>query len=122
MGERKGAKDRSRSRSKSARKDSGKKVDRVTTTPSLLRIFYKFGKHHQVRDFGVRGRESTDEELQVYIWPDTTMAELVDLVQDVLPDARGEQLHFNLIYPDKTGKMVFFEIGRAGEGGPEDQR
>ena len=98
-------------------------VDHETVTPSLLRIFYQFGGHHSLSAFATRGREPADEELQVYVWLDVTLGELVDLVQDVLPDTRdAKKLHVNLVYPDKTGKMVFYEIGEVGNGGSVDQK
>ena len=98
-------------------------MDRKNTTPFLLRIFYKFGSHHSLSAFAVRGQEPADEELQVYVWMDCTLGDLCDLLRDVLPEAAdAKALDVNLVYPDKSGKMVFYQIGEVGFGQDADGR
>jgi histone deacetylase complex subunit SAP18 len=117
--------DRSRSRDRKPAEEPAKEgaVDRKNMTPFLLRIFYKFGSHHSLSAFAVRGQEPADEELQVYVWMDCTLGDLCDLLRDVLPEAAdAKALDVNLVYPDKSGKMVFYQIGEVGFGQDADQR
>ncbi|CBZ52522.1 conserved hypothetical protein [Neospora caninum Liverpool] len=88
-------------------------VDRCTTPPFLLRVFYKVDDQHSFEQFQQRGREPVEDELQVYAWMDSKLREIAYLVKDVCWEARDRHAvwKFRLVYPDKTGKNVIADIG-----------
>ena len=62
------------------------------------------------------------EELQLYVWADTTLRELCTLVRQEYTAAqqRSARLHFQLLYPDSSGNMAARELGlvfASGRGG-----
>jgi histone deacetylase complex subunit SAP18 len=121
--ERSRSRDRKPARNGLEEKPEKSGVNRDKMTPFLLRIFYKFGSHHSLSAFAVRGSEPADEELQVYVWMDCTLGDLCDLLRDVLPEAAdAKRLDVNLVYPDKNGTMVYYQIGEVGSGGPNDKK
>mmetsp|Transcript_883 Transcript_883/g.1377 ORF Transcript_883/g.1377 Transcript_883/m.1377 type:complete len:139 (+) Transcript_883:71-487(+) len=91
-----------------------KPIDREKVCPLLLRVFVKFGGHHRVEDYAIRGKEP-DGEMQIYTWPDATLRELTELIKQVNREARRPtaRLSFALVYPDKQGHNVLREIGHA---------
>lgn len=92
-------------------------VDRVKTCPTLIRCFHREGGHVPLEEFGSwNERKEPTDELQIYTWPDATMRELHELVQEVLPVARkmGCVLGFSLVYADRRGEYVMRSIGRVG--------
>ncbi|PFH32749.1 Sin3-associated polypeptide SAP18 [Besnoitia besnoiti] len=88
-------------------------VDRATTPPFLLRVFYKVDDQHSVEQFQERGQEPVEDELQVYAWMDSKLREIAYLVKDVCWEARDRHAvwKFRLVYPDKKGKNVVASIG-----------
>ncbi|XWS45984.1 hypothetical protein CRYUN_Cryun14cG0026100 [Craigia yunnanensis] len=88
-------------------------ADHEKTSPLLLRVFTKIGGHHS-KDFAVRGKEPKDG-VQIYTWKDATLRELTDLVKEVAPAARRRdaRLSFAFVYPDKNGRFVVREVGKA---------
>ncbi|KAK2195850.1 bifunctional Sin3 associated polypeptide p18/Sin3 associated polypeptide p18 superfamily [Babesia duncani] len=61
------------------------KIDRDLNTPFLLRIFANFN-HEQMQEV-----KNTDDELQVYLWPNSNLRDLVNLVKDTCPRSRLEK-------------------------------
>lgn len=55
----------------------------------LLLLLLGFFIHYRLEDYAKRGHEPTDDEIQIYTWPDATLRELADLVAEVRPEARG---------------------------------
>ncbi|KAF4651069.1 Histone deacetylase complex subunit sap18 [Perkinsus olseni] len=90
-------------------------IDRAQTCPFLLRVFYRMGSHHNDGDFAKLEELPVDEELQVYTWPDASLREISDLIEDILPESRGrtKKLSFRLIYPDRSGRFVMARIGEV---------
>ena len=59
------------------------KVDRATTTPFLLKLYYRQGAFHRLDDF--RGASQPRDHIQIYTWRDCTLHELAVLLSDALP-------------------------------------
>ncbi|KIN06003.1 hypothetical protein OIDMADRAFT_100848 [Oidiodendron maius Zn] len=107
------------------------KVDRQTTTPFYLKLFYKSGGFHRVDEF--YSSEELPPHLQIYTWHTATLRELSHLlttaIPDLLPDpAIGTRLAFRLIFPDTRnpgpasgpGRYVTKDLGSVviGDSGP----
>merc|ERR1712046_523319 len=90
-------------------------IDREKTCPALLRVFIKLGSHHGPREFTLRGKEPTHDEVQIYTWPDATLRELTTLIKEVNDASRRRdaRISFALVYPDKRGEPVVRQIGRV---------
>ncbi|KAF2843704.1 hypothetical protein M501DRAFT_1028474 [Patellaria atrata CBS 101060] len=89
------------------------KTDRQTTTPFLLKLFYRTSFSHNPSEF--LPHLPTPPHLQIYTWQTCTLRELTHLVASVpslLPSpAIGTRLVFKLIFPDTRPP------GGAGRGG-----
>jgi histone deacetylase complex subunit SAP18 len=82
------------------------KIDRQSTTPFLLRLFYKTGSFHTVDDFHP-GNHSLPPHVQIYTWKSCTLQEISTLLISALPSLLPEQsigsrLCFKLFYPDQN--------------------
>jgi histone deacetylase complex subunit SAP18 len=65
-------------------------------------------------------------ELHIYTWPDATLREIADLIQDANEEARNHgRLAVSIVYPDRRGKFVIKKAGIVGGGrklnGDEDK-
>lgn len=65
-------------------------------------------------------------EVQIYTWPDASLRELTELLQEVDASAKAEdsRLEFAFIYPGRDGKMIMRRIGSvlASKKGEGDKR
>ena len=99
-------------------------IDREKVCPFLLRCFWRLEGHNAVSEYTQASKGILpSNEMQIYTWPDATLRELTDLIQDANPAARGARtrIAFALVYPDKTGRHVLKEIGQvSGRKGPQD--
>ncbi|KAF2756835.1 hypothetical protein EJ05DRAFT_45142 [Pseudovirgaria hyperparasitica] len=80
------------------------KVDRQTTTPFLLKLFYRTGAFHRNDEFSPQSHP-INQHLQIYTWPNCTLKELSHLLVSALPNvlpspAIGTRLAFRLVFPD----------------------
>ena len=105
--------------------DREKPIDREKVCPFLLRCFWKLDGHHALHEYSqVAKGVYPGNEMQIYTWPDCTLRELVDLIQDANPAARGARARFGfaLVFPDKSGRNVLKEIGQLSSKrqGPQD--
>jgi histone deacetylase complex subunit SAP18 len=84
----------------------------VQVCPLLLRIFPRKGSHYRLDAFERRDR-LPEQEVQVHTWPDASLRELCDLLQDVNPDAKkpNARISFSLVYPDRTGRNTMRNVG-----------
>ncbi|KAK2762326.1 hypothetical protein FQN54_001336 [Arachnomyces sp. PD_36] len=91
-------------------------IDRQTTTPFHLKLFYRQHSFHHLSDFPIPS--STDSSgssvaaplplpphLQIYTWQSCTLRELAQLLTSCLPTllpdpSVGTRLSFRLVYPD----------------------
>ena len=87
------------------------------TCPVLLRVFPSVGQgHHEPAAFGRGASDKADlpkDEIQLYVWADTTLRELCTLVRQSYEPAqdRSARLHFVLIFPGKNGMYASRELG-----------
>ncbi|ORX60379.1 Sin3 associated polypeptide p18 [Hesseltinella vesiculosa] len=77
-------------------------IDREKIVPFLLKIYLDFGRHHPFRSYTIDRTPPESHELQLYTWRDATLRELVQLVQEAIPEAQTGDAHlsFRLIYMD----------------------
>ncbi|KAF2276861.1 uncharacterized protein EI97DRAFT_323996 [Westerdykella ornata] len=81
------------------------KIDRQTTTPFLLRLFYKNGQFHRLEEFA---SPRLPPHLQIYTWQSCTLSELTHLLLTALPsllpaEYAGTRIAYRLIFPDMQG-------------------
>ncbi|KAL1634409.1 hypothetical protein SLS58_010697 [Diplodia intermedia] len=94
------------------------KVDRQTTTPFLLKLFYRSNAFHRLDEFSPHSSAPPPPHLQIYTWPTCSLRELTHLLVSALPSllpdpAIGTRLAFRLIFPDTRSGG-----GGGGGGGP----
>ncbi|CAO2652373.1 Nn.00g006560.m01.CDS01 [Neocucurbitaria sp. VM-36] len=83
------------------------KIDRQTTTPFLLRLFFKQGSFHRLDEFDpTLPRLPTN--VQIYTWQSCTLRELCKLLLSAVPTLlpqpfTGSRIAFRLVYPDIQG-------------------
>ncbi|TGJ79789.1 hypothetical protein E0Z10_g8979 [Xylaria hypoxylon] len=102
-------------------------MDRHTTSPFALRLFYRTGAFHRPDEFATA---PLPPSLTLHTWLDCTLDELAQHIAaadgDLLPDpAIGTRLAFRLIFQDTRGaasvnKYTVKELGSVviGDGGP----
>lgn len=80
------------------------KIDRQTTTPFLLRLFFKQGAFHRLDEFDpTLPRLPTN--VQIYTWQSCSLRELCKLLFSAVPSLlpqpyAGSRIAFRLVYPD----------------------
>lgn len=112
--------------------DANTDIDRSTTAPFLLRLFWRESRPHDPWEFSVAPPADTtgipdyssllpsqirQQSVQIYTWPNCTLGELTSLFTSVLPanvmptPATGTRLVYKLIFPDTRATLV--EGGRG---------
>jgi histone deacetylase complex subunit SAP18 len=123
------------------------KIDRQTTTPFLLRLFFKQGSFHRQVTTKAHGIISSltcprlDEfdpslprlptNVQIYTWQSCTLRELCQLLLSAVPSMlpqpyAGSRIAFRLVYPDiqgsnrpgAPGRFISRDIGSVIVGAP----
>ncbi|THV47330.1 hypothetical protein BGAL_0318g00070 [Botrytis galanthina] len=105
------------------------KIDRNTTVPFHLKLFYKNGSFPRIEEFNPHGELPL--HVNISTWQSCTLRELSHLLATALPDllpdpAIGTRLSYRLIFPDSRpavsgpARYVAKELGSVviGEGGP----
>ncbi|GME48454.1 Sin3-associated polypeptide sap18 [Neofusicoccum parvum] len=92
------------------------KVDRQTTTPFLLKLFYRSNAFHRLDEFSPHSSAPSPPHLQIYTWPTCSLRELTHLLVSALPSllpdpAIGTRLSFRLIFPDTRGAASARDTG-----------
>ena len=111
---------------------AAQKIDRTTTTPFLLRLFWRQSRPVDAYEFSVSLPADTSnvtdyssllpssirqQSVQIYTWPTCTLAELTGLLMSVLPEGVlpkpnvGTRLAYRLIFPDT--RSVTGDSGRG---------
>ncbi|KAH0611222.1 uncharacterized protein H6S33_011649 [Morchella sextelata] len=96
------------------------KVDRKTTTPFLLKLFYRQGGFHRLDDF--RARSQPNSYVTIYTWRDCTLSELSMLLSSTLPAMcpPRSRVGFRLIYADTrygSARYTSKDLGAVVPGG-----
>ncbi|KAK5116504.1 hypothetical protein LTR62_008053 [Meristemomyces frigidus] len=107
-------------------------IDRETTSPFLLRLFWRQNRDHHPSDYSIAPptdqtnisdyssllpAQIRQQSVQIYTWPNCTLGELTGLLTSVLPEgilptpAVGTRLVYKLVFPDTRA-----EVGREGRG------
>jgi len=107
-------------------------IDRTTTAPFLLRLFWRQNRSLEPYEFSVAPPVDTSnisdyssllpanirqQSVQIYTWPTCTLSELTGLLTSVLPPgllpspAVGTRLVYKLIFPDTRA-----EVREGGKG------
>ncbi|KAH7109856.1 Sin3 associated polypeptide p18-domain-containing protein [Dendryphion nanum] len=97
-------------------RDPTKEIDRQTTAPFLLRLFYKKGAYHNLDDFT---SPRLPPHLQIYTWETCTLSELTQLFLTALPSLlptpfTGSRIVFQLVFPDlkaSSPRYISRELG-----------
>ncbi|KAH0162706.1 hypothetical protein KCU67_g5835, partial [Aureobasidium melanogenum] len=117
------------------------KIDRQTTTPFLLRLYYRSNGFHSPNEFSTVPPPSwlQQSSLQIYTWPSCTLAELTTLLTSALPNllpspSVGTRIGYRLVFPDTRsvppsggsdapGRWLSKELGSVilGQGNEYDQ-
>ncbi|MCJ1255949.1 hypothetical protein MMC24_003768 [Lignoscripta atroalba] len=107
----------------------GGKVDRQTTTPFHLKLFYRTGAFHRLDEFPTSTSAVLPPHLQIYTWPSCSLRELSHLLTSALPTLLpdpviGTRLSYRLIFPDTRdggrpgpGRYLSKELGSVVVGG-----
>ncbi|KAF2641798.1 hypothetical protein P280DRAFT_516823 [Massarina eburnea CBS 473.64] len=112
------------------------KIDRQTTTPFLLRLFYKTSAFTPIADFDPSTR--LPPSLQIYTWQSCSLRELSSLLLTALPNLlqkpyAGTRIAFRLVYgdmggpqrPGVPGRFIGRDLGSvvvgAGTSGEEEE-
>lgn len=104
------------------------KIDRQTTTPFLLKLFYRAGSFLRLDDFSPDG--PLPPHLQIYTWQSCSLRELTALLTSALPNllpspAAGTRVAYRLVYPDtrpastrhnEPGRYISKELGSVVVG------
>lgn len=84
-------------------------IDRQSTTPFHLKLFYRLSSFHHPNDFPIPTANNPSpplpQHLQIYTWLSCSLLELSQLLTSALPNilpnpAIGTRLSFRLVYPD----------------------
>lgn len=96
-------------------------MDRQSTTPFHLKLFYRLHGFHNLTDFPIPSpaRDGSANpvpgplppHLQIYTWQSCSLRELATLLTSCLPSllpdpAVGTRLSFRLVYPDTKGAIL----------------
>lgn len=112
-------------------------IDRQTTTPFHLKLFYRQHSFHHFSDFPIPSPADASgsstaaplplpPHLQIYTWQSCTLRELAQLLTSCLPTllpdpAIGTRISFRLVYPD-TKSPPGAPGGVLGDGSGADAR
>ncbi|KAF1772492.1 Sin3 associated polypeptide p18 [Phytophthora cactorum] len=99
-------------------------IDREKHCPFLLRVFFSRGAHNRqgdrrsLRHIGADAFEALDDkpianELHIYTWPDATLREIADLVQDSNSDAQKPNMRLSICVVSETrdGRVLMRKVG-----------
>ena len=99
-------------------RDKNQPIDREKQCPLLLRCFYKINGQYNVDDFSkqINGLPVyPQDELQIYTWPDATLREIYNTVEDSILNAGKDfgsgSCFFSLLYVDgRNGNHIIKKV------------
>ncbi|KAH7491582.1 hypothetical protein PRIC1_003009 [Phytophthora ramorum] len=88
-------------------------IDREKHCPFLLRVFFSKGAHNRADAFEALDDKPIANELHIYTWPDATLRELADLVQDSNADAQKPNMRLSICVVSETrdGRVLMRKVG-----------
>uniref|UniRef100_A0AAV1TQN0 Histone deacetylase complex subunit SAP18 n=1 Tax=Peronospora matthiolae TaxID=2874970 RepID=A0AAV1TQN0_9STRA len=88
-------------------------IDREKHCPFLLRVFFSKGAHNKAEAFEALDDTPLANELHIYTWPDATLREMADLVQDSYTDARKLNMRLSICVVSETrdGRVLMRKVG-----------
>jgi histone deacetylase complex subunit SAP18 len=88
-------------------------IDHDLVCPFLLRCFWVCNaRPNTAREYNTKGQRGEARmpmnEVKIYVWRDTTLRQITELLQDSVPPVRypDSVLEYGLVYPDKSGLNV----------------
>ena len=88
-------------------------INRTKTCPSLVRCFWKMHRNNSINAFRMTGQGLfPNQEVQIYTWPDATLREICELLQDVVPSAAdyNAKLDISLVCLDRKGNFCMKQV------------
>lgn len=88
-------------------------INRVKHCPALLRCFWKLHRSNSINSYRYAGQgQLPSQEVQIYTWPDATLKELCELLQEVTPKASNTNatLILSLVFIDKNGNFGMKQV------------
>ncbi|KAG1684752.1 hypothetical protein DVH05_010578 [Phytophthora capsici] len=88
-------------------------IDREKHCPFLLRVFFSRGAHNRADAFETLDDKPVANELHIYTWPDATLREIADLVQDSNTDAQkpNMRLSISVVSETRDGRVLIRKVG-----------
>ncbi|CAH0492007.1 unnamed protein product [Peronospora farinosa] len=88
-------------------------INREKHCPFLLRVFFSKGVHNRTDAFEALEDKPIANELHIYTWPDATLREIADLVQDSNTDAQKPNMRLSICIVSETrdGRLLMRKIG-----------
>ncbi|CAI5740670.1 unnamed protein product [Peronospora destructor] len=88
-------------------------INREKHCPFLLRVFFSKGVHNRTDAFEALEDKPIANELHIYTWPDATLREIADLVQDSNTDAQKPNMRLSIciVSESRDGKLLMRKIG-----------
>ncbi|KAG3106107.1 hypothetical protein PI124_g13195 [Phytophthora idaei] len=88
-------------------------IDREKHCPFLLRVFFSRGAHNRADAFEALDDKPIANELHIYTWPDATLREIADLVQDSNSDAQKPNMRLSICVVSETrdGRVLMRKVG-----------
>ncbi|CAI5724356.1 unnamed protein product [Hyaloperonospora brassicae] len=88
-------------------------IDREKHCPFLLRVFFSKGAHNRAEAFEALDDTPIANELHIYTWPDATLREMADLVQDSYVDAQKPNMRLSICVVSETrdGRLLMRKVG-----------
>lgn len=81
-------------------------IDRTSTTPTLVRCFWKKGSHNSVTEYRqIAAGVCPSNEVAIYVWKDSTLREIFELVEGSIPCGPSATLDFRMIFIDKSNHL-----------------
>eukprot|EP01039_Chlorochromonas_danica_P012024 gene12024-13652_t len=98
-------------------------IDRTTTTPTLVRCFWRKGSHNSVTEYRqIAAGVCPSNEVAIYVWKDSTLREIFDLVEGSIPCGPAATLDFRMIFIDKSNHLQMKNMGEMTKNGNDEGR
>lgn len=79
-------------------------IDRSVTCPTLMRCFWSDGEHNPLQRYRSIANVVEMNEVDIFVWQDSSFAEIVAQLRERIPGASGRNVHLSL-------KLVLIDRG-----------